>query len=289
MDVIKIAGDAVKEANSLGRDVLIVDTAGRLHIDEKMMDEVSKLRDFLKPNEILFVCDSMTGQDAVKVADEFNRKLAVTGIVLTKLDGDARGGAAISVRAVTGKPIKFIGISERIEGLEPFYAERMATRILGMGDIVSLVEKAEQNITEDEAKKLEAKLRKGEFNLNDFLEQMSQMKKMGPLEDLLAMIPGFSQIKEMKNMMPGEKELKKIEAMITSMTTEERENPKIINGPRKIRIAKGSGSDVSDINQLLKQFEQSQRMIKQMTKMQKFGMPGGFNLSKLGAGFPGMK
>ncbi|HPN29626.1 MAG TPA: signal recognition particle protein [bacterium] len=281
-DVTVIADESLKEANRLGCDVLIVDTAGRLHIDEKMMEEVARLKKFLNPQEILFVSDSMTGQDAVRVADEFNKQLAVTGIILTKLDGDARGGAAISIRTVTGKPIKFAGISEKIEGLEPFHPDRMASRILGMGDIVSLVEKAEQNISEEQAKKLEAKLRKGQFTLNDFLEQLSQIKKMGPLEDILSMIPGFSQIKEMKTMMPGEKDLKKIECMIQSMTLDERENPKIINGPRKIRISKGSGTQVTDINQLLKQFEQSQRMVKQMSKFAKFGMSGGMNLGGLG-------
>ena len=281
-DVTAIADESLKEANRLGCDVLIVDTAGRLHIDEKMMEEVARLKKFLNPQEILFVSDSMTGQDAVRVADEFNKQLAVTGIILTKLDGDARGGAAISIRTVTGKPIKFAGISEKIEGLEPFHPDRMASRILGMGDIVSLVEKAEQNITEEQAKKLEAKLRKGQFTLNDFLEQLSQIKKMGPLEDILSMIPGFSQIKEMKTMLPGEKDLKKIECMIQSMTLDERENPKIINGPRKIRISKGSGTQVTDINQLLKQFEQSQKMVKQMSKFAKFGMPGGMNLGGLG-------
>ncbi|HON56192.1 MAG TPA: signal recognition particle protein [bacterium] len=292
-DVVAIAKEALIEANKLGCNLLIVDTAGRLHIDEKMMDEVARLKDFLKPQEILFVADAMTGQDAVRVADEFNKKLEITGIVLTKLDGDARGGAAISIKSVTGKPIKFVGISEKIDGLEPFYPDRLATRILGMGDIVSLAEKVEQNITEEEAKKLEAKLKKGEFTFDDFLKQLQQVRKMGALEDLIAMIPGMSQIKELKQMIPGEKEIKRIECMIQSMTKEERDNPSIINGSRKLRIAKGSGTSVQEINQLLKQFEQSQKMIKQMSKLSKMsfpgagggGLPGGLNLKDLGGLF----
>jgi len=280
-DVLKIAASALKESSVLGADVLIVDTAGRLHIDEKMMEEVARLKEFLNPHEILFVSDAMTGQDAVRVADEFNKKLAISGIILTKLDGDARGGAAISIRSVTGRPIKFVGISEKIDGLEPFYPDRMATRILGMGDIVSLVEKAQETITEEEAKKFEQKIKKGQFTLNDFLSQLSQIRKMGALEDLLSMIPGFSQIKDLKAMMPSDKDIKKIECIIQSMTIEEREDPKIINGSRKMRIAKGSGTNVEMVNQLLKQFEQMQKMVKQMSKFSKFGFPSGLDMSSI--------
>ncbi len=261
-DAVKICKDAIKACREQGCDVLILDTAGRLHIDEEMMAELEAIKKEVKPNEILFVADGMTGQDAVNAAKEFLDRLDYDGVVLTKMDGDSRGGAALSIRAVTGKPLKFIGTGETLDAIEPFYPDRMASRILGMGDIVSLVEKAQETIDIEKAKKLEKKLRRNEFTLEDFYDQLQQLKKMGPLDQLLGMIPGVG--KQLRGVQVDEKALVRIEAIINSMTPEERRNPKIINGSRRKRIARGSGTRVQDVNQLLNQFEQMRKMIKRM-------------------------
>lgn len=261
---LEIAQEAVQYAKKFGRDVVIVDTAGRLTIDEEMMQEVADLKSHLKPHEVLFVCDAMTGQDAVNTAQAFHERLELTGVVLTKLDGDTRGGAALSIRAVTGKPIKFVGVGEKVDALEPFYPERIASRILGMGDIITLVEKAQQQIDEKEAAKLEEKLKKNQFTFEDFLEQMRLIKKMGSLRDLLGMIPGMD--KAMRNVQIDEKAFSRVEAMVLSMTIEERQNPRLLNGSRRKRIADGSGSSVQDVNRLIKQFEDMQKMMKNMTR-----------------------
>lgn len=261
---LEIAQEAVQYAKKFGRDVVIIDTAGRLTIDEEMMQEVADLKSHLKPHEVLFVCDAMTGQDAVNTAQAFHERLELTGVVLTKLDGDTRGGAALSIRAVTGKPIKFVGVGEKVDALEPFYPERIASRILGMGDIITLVEKAQQQIDEKEAAKLEEKLKKNQFTFEDFLEQMRLIKKMGSLRDLLGMIPGMD--KAMRNVQIDEKAFSRVEAMVLSMTIEERQNPRLLNGSRRKRIADGSGSSVQDVNRLIKQFEDMQKMMKNMTR-----------------------
>lgn len=261
---LEIAQEAVQYAKKFGRDVVIVDTAGRLTIDEEMMQEVADLKSNLKPHEVLFVCDAMTGQDAVNTAQAFHERLELTGVVLTKLDGDTRGGAALSIRAVTGKPIKFVGVGEKVDALEPFYPERIASRILGMGDIITLVEKAQQQIDEKEAARLEEKLKKNQFTFEDFLEQMRLIKKMGSLRDLLGMIPGMD--KAMRNVQIDEKAFSRVEAMVLSMTIEERQNPRLLNGSRRKRIADGSGSSVQDVNRLIKQFEDMQKMMKNMTR-----------------------
>lgn len=276
----QIATESLAHARKYNRDVIIVDTAGRLTIDEEMMLEVEDISKLLNPVETLFVCDAMTGQDAVNTAKAFHDKLSLTGVVLTKLDGDTRGGAALSIRTVVGKPIKFVGIGEKIDALELFHPERIASRILGMGDILTLVEKAQSEIDEKEAAKLEEKIRKNEFNLQDFLEQLKVIKRMGSLKDLLGMIPGMDSA--MRNVQVDDKAFSKVEAIIFSMTTEERSNPKIINGSRRRRIAVGSGSSIQDVNRLLKQFEDMQKMMKMMTKgnmaqkMRNFKMPTGF-------------
>ncbi len=263
-DAVSITKDAIKHARENARDVVIIDTAGRMHIDEKMMDEVEGIRDAVKPNEILFVVDSMTGQDAVNTAKAFHDRLNFDGVVLTKLDGDTRGGAALSIRAVVEKPIKFAGVGERIEALEPFYPDRMASRILGMGDIVTLVEKAQQQVDEKKALDLEKKIRKAEFTFEDFLDQLQQLKNMGPLSDVLSMIPGMNKMANVKNVDDGE--LVRVEAIIKSMTAEERNKPQIINGSRRRRIAMGSGATVQEVNRLLKQFTEMQKMMKSMTR-----------------------
>ncbi|HRK60856.1 MAG TPA: signal recognition particle protein, partial [Candidatus Kapabacteria bacterium] len=276
----QIASDSLQYARKYNRDVIIVDTAGRLTIDEEMMNEVEDISKLLNPVETLFVCDAMTGQDAVNTAKAFHERLNLTGVVLTKLDGDTRGGAALSIRTVVGKPIKFVGIGEKIDALELFHPERIASRILGMGDILTLVEKAQSEIDEKEAAKLEEKIRKNEFNLQDFLEQLKVIKRMGSLKDLLGMIPGMDSA--MRNVQIDDKAFSKVEAIIFSMTKEERYNPKIINGGRRRRIALGSGSSIQDVNRLLKQFEDMQKMMKMMTKgnmaskMRNFKMPTGF-------------
>ena len=261
---VAIAKAAVEHAKAHGNDFVIIDTAGRLHIDDELMQELSDIKDAVEPTEILLVIDAMTGQDAVNVAESFNSQLEITGVVMTKLDGDTRGGAALSVKAVTGKPIKFAGTGEKLSDLEEFHPERMASRILGSGDVLSLIERAEQAIDEKEAAKLEEKLRKNEFDLNDFLAQMQQMKKMGPLSQLVKMIPGVN-AKALENADLDDRKVLRIEAIITSMTDAERSDPSIINASRKRRIAAGSGNDVNAVNNLLKQFEQMQQMMKKIS------------------------
>jgi len=269
----EIADEAMAYARKFGRDTVIVDTAGRLTIDEEMMKEVEDLRDQLKSHEILFVCDAMTGQDAVNTAQAFHDKLELTGVVLTKLDGDTRGGAALSIRAVVGKPIKFVGVGEKVDALEPFYPERIASRILGMGDIVTLVEKAQAQIDEKEAERLEEKLKKNEFSFEDFLDQMKLIKKMGSLRDLLGMIPGVD--KALRGVEIDDKAFGRVEAIILSMTKEERGNPRLLNGSRRKRIASGSGTSIQDVNRLIKQFEDMQKMMRNMTKGKMANMMGG--------------
>ncbi len=269
----EIAEEAMTYARKFGRDTVIVDTAGRLTIDEEMMKEVEDLRDQLKPHEILFVCDAMTGQDAVNTAQAFHDRLELTGVVLTKLDGDTRGGAALSIRAVIGKPIKFVGVGEKIDALEPFYPERIASRILGMGDIVTLVEKAQAQIDEKEAERLEEKLKKNEFTFEDFLDQMKLIKKMGSLRDLLGMIPGVD--KALRGVEIDDRAFGRVEAIILSMTKEERSNPRLLNGSRRKRIASGSGTSIQDVNRLIKQFEDMQKMMRNMTKGKMANMMGG--------------
>ena len=267
-DVVHIAKQALNVAMSKMNDVVILDTAGRLHIDEELMEELKKLKREVKPHEILLVVDSMTGQDAVNVATSFNENIGIDGIVLTKLDGDTRGGAALSVKKVTGKPIKFVATGEKLSDIEVFHPERMASRILGMGDILSVIEKAEESFNEEEALKLEQKLRKQDFDLDDYLTQLRQIKKMGSFSSLLKMIPGMNQLKDVK---VDDKEFVKIEAMICSMTTKEKRNTKLLNGSRRLRIAKGSGTTVQDVNKFIKSFEMTQSMVKKM-KNQKGGM-----------------
>lgn len=264
-DAVKIAKAAIEAAKKANARVLIVDTAGRLAVDEQMMDEIASLKAALNPSETLFVVDSMTGQDAVNTAKAFNERLDFNGVVLTKLDGDTRGGAALSIRRVVDKPIKFISTGEKMEAIDRFYPERMASRILGMGDVVSLVEKAQQVFDEEEAKRLNKKIRKNQFDFNDFLSQLEQVKKMGNMKDLLGMIPGVG--KAIKDVDIDDNSFKPIEAIIRAMTLEERENPDIINGSRKNRIAKGSGTSVPQVNQLLKQFGDMRKLMKTMNKM----------------------
>ena len=261
---VKIAGDSIDFARKNIRDTVIIDIAGRLHVDEEMMQEVASIKDITKPHEILFVVDAMTGQDAVNTAKAFHDRLDFDGVVLTKLDGDSRGGAALSIRSVVQKPIKFIGIGEKLDALEPFYPERIASRILGMGDIVTLVEKAQQQFDEEKAVKLEEKLRKSQLTLEDFLEQLREVKKMGPLSEVLGMLPGMNRIPNDAQI--DDKALVRIEAMIQSMTQDERVRPSIINGSRRRRIALGSGTTVQEVNRLLKQFEEMQKMMKRLTK-----------------------
>lgn len=276
---LQIAEKAIGHAISFGRDVVIVDTAGRLHINEELMNELKGIKATVKPQEILLVVDAMTGQDAVNVAQSFDEQLGLDGVILTKLDGDARGGAALSIKAVTGKPIKFTGMGEKLEALETFHPERMASRILGMGDVLSLIEKAQENLDLEKAKDMEKKLLKEDFTLDDFLEQMQQVKKLGPLEQILGMIPGMGGLKDqLKNVDLDGKEFKRLEAMIFSMTAKERRNPNIINGSRRKRIALGSGTRVQDVNRLLKQFTEAQKMMKNLKKMQKSGKRPHFRL-----------
>lgn len=260
-DPVMIAQEAIKLAKDQGYDYVFLDTAGRLHIDEELMNELKAVKDAVHPHEILLVVDSMTGQDAVTVANGFNDALGIDGLVLTKLDGDTRGGAALSARAVTGKPIKFIGIGEKLEDLDVFHPDRMASRILGMGDMLSLIEKAEQALDEKKARELEEKIRKNKFDMNDLLDQFSQIRKMGSVKDMLAMIPGVS--KQIKDVEVDESQFDRIQAIILSMTPGERENPDIINPSRKRRIAAGCGMQVEDVNRLLAQFKQMQKMFKQ--------------------------
>ncbi|SEQ59342.1 signal recognition particle subunit FFH/SRP54 (srp54) [Virgibacillus subterraneus] len=266
---VDIASEAVQQAKADHNDYVIIDTAGRLHVDTDLMDELQQVKSSVKPDEIFLVVDAMTGQDAVNVAESFNEQLDLSGVVLTKLDGDTRGGAALSIKAVTDKPIKFAGTGEKLDGFEAFHPERMASRILGMGDVLSLIEKAQTNVDEKQAKELEQKMRTASFTFDDFLEQMGQVKEMGPLEDLMGMIPGASKMKGLKNAQIDEKQLVYVEAIIQSMTKKERQEPSIMNASRKKRIAKGSGTSVSQVNRLLKQFDEMKKMMKQMTGAQK--------------------
>ncbi|MCD6294235.1 MAG: signal recognition particle protein [Deltaproteobacteria bacterium] len=272
----EICLDAMAGAGAQGADVLILDTAGRLHVDEALMDELVVIKEKINPTEILLVADAMTGQDAVNVAEHFNDTLDITGVILSKMEGDARGGAALSIKAVTGKPIKFVGVGEKISALEPFHPDRMASQILGMGDVLSLIERAEAQFDEKEVRKLEKKLKKNEFDLEDFRSQLKRMKKLGSLEDILGMLPGMGKLKQLKNLKPDEKELVKVEAIINSMTRDERRRFKIINGSRRRRIAAGSGTKVQDVNRLLKNFVQTKKMMEQFTKKGGMNMPSLF-------------
>ena len=265
---VDISKAAVAHALKNGNDVVIIDTAGRLHINEELMDELADIKENTKPTEILLVVDSMTGQDAVNVAESFNEKLGIDGVILTKLDGDTRGGAALSVKAITGKPIKFAGMGEKLNDLEPFHPDRMASRILGMGDVLSLIEKAQSAFDEQKAIELERKIRTQQFTFDDFLDQLQQMKKMGPLSSILEMLPGMNPSK-LKGMEVDDRELVKVEAIIRSMTKKERHNPDIINGSRRKRIAAGSGTSIQDVNRVMKNYEQSKKMMKQFAGMEK--------------------
>ncbi|SMP47072.1 signal recognition particle protein [Anoxynatronum buryatiense] len=280
---VHISKAAVEHANRQGLDTVIIDTAGRLHIDELLMEELQQIKAAVKPQEILLVVDSMTGQDAVNVAEQFHEQIGIDGVILTKLDGDTRGGAALSVRAVTQKPIKFAGIGEKIDEFEPFHPDRMASRILGMGDMLSLIEKAQSNIDLKKAQELEKKMRTQQFTFDDFLDQLQQMKNMGPLSQVLQMIPGMGG-KQLKNLEVDDRELVHIEAIIQSMTREERSNPGLINGSRRKRIAIGSGTSIQQVNKLLKQFEQTRKMMKQFMDMEKGMKKGG----RFKMPFPGM-
>ncbi len=271
-----ICADAMAGATNQGADIVILDTAGRLHVDEALMDELVVIKERVNPTEILLVADAMTGQDAVNVAKNFNETLDITGVILSKMEGDARGGAALSIKAVTGKPIKFVGVGEKVSALEPFHPDRMASQILGMGDVLSLIERAEAQFDEKEARKLEKKLKKSEFDLEDFRAQLKQVKKLGSLEDILGMLPGMGKLKQLKKLKPDEKELVKVEAIINSMTPEERRRFKIINGSRRRRIALGSGTTVQDVNRLLKNFAQTKKMMEQFTKKGGLNMPSLF-------------
>lgn len=273
-DAVKIAKEAVRHAISNANDLVILDTAGRLHVDETLMGELKNIKDAVKPTEILLVIDSMTGQDAVNVAESFNELLDITGVVLTKLDGDTRGGAALSVRYVTGKPIKFIGVGEKPDDLEPFYPDRMASRILGMGDVLSLIEKAQESFDEKKAAELEKKLRESSFTLSDYLDQMEQIKNMGSMEQILSMLPGVKP-GALRDAQIDEKQIDRVKAIIQSMTVEERDKPSVINSSRKKRIAAGSGTTVEQVNKLLKQYEQTNALMKQFTgKKNRFGKKG---------------
>ena len=259
-DPVEITSEAVAKAKDLGRDVVIIDTAGRLNIDSELMEELKKQRDAVSPDEILLVVDAMTGQDAVNVARDFNELLGITGVIMTKLDGDARGGAAISVRKVTGAPLKFVGTSERLSGLEPFHPDRMAGRILGMGDVLSLIEKAEQTLDKEKARELSERLKQNKFDLNDLLDQMQQIRRMGPIKDIIKMLPGVG--RALDDIPIGEKEIRRVESIILSMTPKERRNPEILDASRKRRVAKGSGSDVAAVNAILKQYNELRKFMK---------------------------
>lgn len=269
MKPAQIAKNAIEHAINKDYDVVIIDTAGRLHIDEQMMAEVKEIKETVLPHEVLLVVDAMTGQDAVNMATSFNEMLELSGIVLTKLDGDARGGAALSIREVTGKPVKFVGTGEKSSSLEPFYPDRMAQRILGMGDVLSLIEKAQANMDEEKMKEIEKRVLEADFNFNDFLYQLNQIKKMGPLDQLLGMIPGFSSVGNLSEFSFDDKKFKRFEAIILSMTERERNVPDLIDGSRRKRIAQGSGNTIQDVNQLLKQFSQMRKMMKQLGGMAK--------------------
>ena len=276
-DAVRIANEAIDYAKSHANDIVIIDTAGRLHIDENLMQELKSIKEDVKPHEILLVVDAMTGQDEVNVAESFNNDLGLDGVILTKMDGDARGGAALSVKAVTGCPIKFVGAGEKLEALEPFYPDRMASRILGMGDVLTLIEKAQTAFDAEEAKKMEKAFRKNEFTLDDFLSQLNQVRKLGSFENILGMIPGMGGLKkklgDVDIDMNG-KEIKHIEAIIRAMTPEEKRNTKIINGSRRKRIAMGSGTKVQEVNKLLKQFDEMKKMMKKMSNMKQLNKKG---------------
>ena len=281
-DVLTIARGALDEARTQNLNTLIFDTAGRLQINEELVQELVRLRDLTKPQEILLVLDSATGQEAVSVATHFDEALGITGSILTKLDGDARGGAALSLKSVTGRPIKFVGVGEKLDEFELFHPERMAGRILGMGDVVSLVEKAAETIEEDEARRMEEKLRKGNFTLEDFLEQMKAMKKLGPLENIMGMLPGGDEMLKNADMEKGQKELNRMEAIISGMTLGERRNPNILNASRRKRVARGSGASVAEVNTILNKFYDMQKMMKKMGKMQKMmAKMGGGQMAKM--------
>ncbi|MBH0161011.1 signal recognition particle protein [Fictibacillus sp. 26RED30] len=264
---VKIAESAIAKAKEDHHDYVIIDTAGRLHIDETLMDELKQVKEISKPDEIFLVVDAMTGQDAVNVAESFNEALGITGVVLTKLDGDTRGGAALSIKAVTGLPIKFVGLGEKMDALEPFHPDRMASRILGMGDMLTLIEKAQTSVDEEKARDLQKKMRDMSFTFDDFLDQMGQVRNLGPLDEVLGMLPGANKMKGLKNVQIDEKQIGHVEAIIRSMTLSEREQPDIINASRKRRIAKGSGRTVQEVNRLIKQFEDMKKMMKQMSGM----------------------
>ena len=268
---LELARSARKEAIQTGRDIVLVDTAGRLHIDEDLMAELSQLKETLNPSEILFVADAMTGQDAVKSADEFHKRLGITGVILTKMDGDARGGAALSIRSVTGQPLKFVGVGEKPDALELFHPDRVAQRILGMGDVLSLIERVEETIDQKQAEEMQRKLIEDDFSLADFRDQMKQIRKLGPLESLLGMMPQVGMMKDLKNVKVDENEINRLVAIVDSMTPKERSNHMIINGQRRKRIAKGSGTSVQEVNNLLKQYAQMRKMMKSLT-----GGGGGF-------------
>ena len=286
-DVLRIAREALEEAKKTGRNTIIFDTAGRLQIDEPLVQELVRLRDLVKPTEILLVLDAATGQEAVNVATHFDQALSITGAILTKLDGDARGGAALSFKSVTGKPIKFAGMGEKLDDFEPFHPERMASRILGMGDVVSLVERAAERVDVDEAARMDEKLRKGQMTLEDFLEQLRQLKKLGSLESIVGLLPGGNEMLKNADMGKSEKEFRRMEGMICAMTRQERQHPQILNARRRLRIANGSGVKVSELNNLLQRFAQMQQMMKKMGKMQKMmGRMGG--LAGMGGGMGGM-
>ncbi|AST92081.1 signal recognition particle protein [Sutcliffiella cohnii] len=276
---VEIAKQAIQKAKEDHHDYVLIDTAGRLHVDEALMDELKQVKEISQPDEIFLVVDAMTGQDAVNVAQSFNEQLGLTGVVLTKLDGDTRGGAALSVKAVTNTPIKFVGLGEKLDAIEAFHPERMASRILGMGDVLSLIEKAQDNVDQEKAKELEQKLKTMNFTFDDFLDQLGQVKKMGPLNEILGMLPGANKIKGLKDVQVDDKQIAHVEAIIQSMTRAERDNPDLINASRKKRIAKGSGRPIQEVNRLLKQFEDMKKMMKQMTNMSKGkGKKGGFKL-----------
>ncbi|MBT2665837.1 signal recognition particle protein [Bacillus sp. ISL-4] len=272
---VEIAKQAIEKAKEEHHDYVLIDTAGRLHVDENLMGELKDIKELTKPDEIFLVVDAMTGQDAVNVAQSFNEQLGLTGVVLTKLDGDTRGGAALSIRSVTNTPIKFVGMGEKLDALEAFHPERMASRILGMGDVLTLIEKAQANVDEEKAKELEKKMRTATFTFDDFLDQLGQVRNMGPLDDILKMIPGANKMKGMDNLQIDEKQIGHVEAIIRSMTTHEKEHPETMNASRKKRIAKGSGRSIQEVNRLLKQFEEMKKMMKQVTNMQK-GKKKGF-------------
>ncbi|MBP1961139.1 signal recognition particle protein [Paenibacillus aceris] len=280
---VDIAKAGLQHAKDNGNDYVIIDTAGRLHIDENLMDELKNVRTAVEPDEILLVVDAMTGQDAVNVAESFHQQLELTGVVLTKLDGDTRGGAALSVKAVTGCPIKFVASGEKMDALEPFFPDRMASRILGMGDMLTLIEKAQAGIDMDKAKEMERKMRNAEFTFEDFLDQMEQVKKMGPLDQILEMLPGANKIKGMKDMKVDDKQMARVEAIVKSMTKEEKRKPELLNASRRKRIALGSGNTVQEVNRFIKQFDDMRKMMKQFSGM--MGPKGPKGMKKLGKGF----